>query len=166
MFQTVWEGLAQHKWSDAQLATLDVDLARFNYAADYRRGMHGELTGQSDEMALIRRRPERICWILMRRWRWWCKQREPSQQAGCSSSIPNGWLYQNEYRTARMMEDFYFPVADVNAGTFSPDMARRGDDTLAAETKPPGLFNIYERIMLAAGRSAMRQGNLRMARHR
>ena len=33
--QPVWEGLAEHRWSDAQLAELDSELAKLDFLADY-----------------------------------------------------------------------------------------------------------------------------------
>ena len=40
--QPIFEGLAQHKWSDAQLTELDSEMARFDFVADYRFAMRGE----------------------------------------------------------------------------------------------------------------------------
>ena len=34
--QPVWEGLAQHQWSDAQLVELDSELAKLDFLSDYR----------------------------------------------------------------------------------------------------------------------------------
>ena len=33
--QPIWEGLAEHRWSDAQLAALDGELAKLDFLADY-----------------------------------------------------------------------------------------------------------------------------------
>ena len=40
--QPIWEGLAQHEWSDAQLVELDSELAKFDFLADYEFSMRGE----------------------------------------------------------------------------------------------------------------------------
>jgi hypothetical protein len=81
--------------------------------------------------------------------------------------IPAGWFYQNQYRCARMMEDYCVPLADARQGTFSPDLARRGEAALAAETTSP--FNLYERLVLpslakAATRFAYGQASVDLAR--
>src|SRR5262249_15550865 len=39
--QPVYEGLAQHKWSDAQLAELDAELAKLDFLADCEFSMRG-----------------------------------------------------------------------------------------------------------------------------
>jgi uncharacterized integral membrane protein len=41
--QPAWEGLADRRWSDSQLAALDAMLAKLNYARDYQMAMKGEL---------------------------------------------------------------------------------------------------------------------------
>ena len=41
--QPVWEGMARHQWSDAQLAGLDQELARLDFLSDYQLAMRGEL---------------------------------------------------------------------------------------------------------------------------
>ena len=33
--QPVWEGLADHKWSDVRLAELDQEMAKLDFLADY-----------------------------------------------------------------------------------------------------------------------------------
>ena len=41
--QPVWEGLAAHRWSEAQLQELDAELAKLDFLSDYHTGMRGEL---------------------------------------------------------------------------------------------------------------------------
>jgi hypothetical protein len=150
MLQPVWEGLAEHKWSDAQLAELDSELAKLDFLAAYRLGLHGELGGQTGEMVLLRRHPEKLQDLIGLTDLDGGKINLALPGRFIVHLIPTGWLYQNEYRCARMMVNYYIPVADVSQGTFSPDTARQGDATLAAETKSPGPFNWYERLMLPA----------------
>jgi len=83
--------------------------------------------------------------------------------------IPIGWFYQNQFRCARMMVDYYLPVADVNRGTFSPALARRGDAAVQAEIKTASPFNVLERLMLpglgnGARRFAYAQSSVNLAR--
>src|ERR1039458_3710424 len=35
--------------------------------------------------------------------------------------VPTGWFYQNQFRCARMMVNYFIPVANVNQDTFSPE---------------------------------------------
>ena len=40
--QPIWEGLAEHKWSDEQLVALDAELAKMDFLTDYEFAMRGE----------------------------------------------------------------------------------------------------------------------------
>jgi len=148
ILQPVWEGLAEHKWSEAQLVALDAELAKLDFFAAYWLGMHGELGGQTGEMDLLRRHPEKLRDLAGLTDLDGGKIGPALSGGFIVHLIPTGWLYQNEYRCARMMMNYYLPLADVSRGTFSPDLARRGDAALAAETKSVSPFNLYERLML------------------
>jgi hypothetical protein len=71
--------------------------------------------------------------------------------------IPTGWLYENEYRSVRIVTDYYLPAADIDHGTFSTDLVNRGDATLAAETKWPGCYNWYEKLMVPGLTNAVKK---------
>jgi tetratricopeptide (TPR) repeat protein len=169
MLQPIWEGLAERKWSDAQLAALEAELAKLDFCADYKLGMHCELGFQSDIFRLLGRHPGKL------------KELEGlvdlsgnKPGLGLPSGffaylIPAGWFYQNQYRCARVMEDYQIPLADVSQGTFSPALARRGEAAVTAETKTASPFNRFERLLLpslnnAARRFAYGQASLNLAR--
>jgi len=42
LLQAVWEGIAAHRWNDAQLATLEKELQRLDFLSDFDRGMRYE----------------------------------------------------------------------------------------------------------------------------
>jgi hypothetical protein len=150
MLQPVWEGLVEHKWSDAQLVALEAELGKLNFCADYRLGMQCELAFQSDIFSILRRHPGKLKELG--------DLRDPSGNklvlglpTGCSAYLtPAGWMYQNQLRCARAMVRFKMPMVDVSQGTFSPSFARRGEAAMAADTKIPGLFNQFERLLLPA----------------
>ena len=84
--------------------------------------------------------------------------RSPSLPGGLIGHlIPTGWFYQNQFRCARVMVEFYIPVADVSQGTFSPELARRGDGAVTSETTVVSPFNMLERLMLPALGAAARK---------
>ena len=60
ILQPVWEGLANHKWSDAQLAALEAEVVKLDFRAAWRLSMHGELAGLSDSMQVLRRHPKKL----------------------------------------------------------------------------------------------------------
>ena len=151
VLQPVWEGLAEHKWSDAQLVELDRELARLDFLTDYKLAMHCELVlGHAGTFDYLRHHPEQLYNTFS----------ELSRMSGKDNSsppvplriicrlIPSGWLYQNQLRCARPVVELYLPLVDVNQGIVSPTAARHADATVEADTKYPNLYNIAEKIFL------------------
>jgi hypothetical protein len=155
--QPVWEGLAEHRWSDAQLVTLDAELAKLDFLPDYKLSMRGEMGMQGGEVDRLHRHPEQ----LQDLGGWFDDEgngSNPSLPGGLLGHlIPTGWFYQNQFRCAHMMVNYFIPVADVSQGTFSPKLARHGDDALMAETKTASPFNLLERLFIPALGSCARK---------
>jgi hypothetical protein len=169
MLQPIWEGLAAHKWSDAQLVALDAELVKLDFLEAWRLSMRGELGAQADEMKLLRLRPEKLQELEI--------LRDPSgnpielgvPRGLLAYLIPAGWFYQNQYRCARVMENYYIPMVDVNQGTISPDLARRGEAAVRAESKTASPFSRFERLLLSwlstgASKFAYGQASVNLAR--
>jgi hypothetical protein len=169
MLQPVWEGLAEHRWSDEQLVVLDAELAKLNFLADYKLSMRGELGCQGGEIDRLRRHPEQLQGMGGMSVGEEGGMNLPLPGNFAARLIPTGWFYQNQFRCARMMVEYYIPVADVGQSTFSPALARRGDAAVKAETKTASPFNVLERLMLpglgnGAKRFAYGQSSVNLAR--
>jgi hypothetical protein len=149
MLQPVWEGLANHRWSEEQLAELDASLAGFDFVSDYRLCLLGELGLQTGEIDLVRRHPARSDLGMM-------TDRDGHNTGGSVPAalivrcIPAGWYYQNEYRCARLTVEGFLPVADTNRHVFAPDLARQAQETLEQDFRSFSPFTLYEKIMLQA----------------
>lgn len=167
MLQPIWEGLAENRWSEGHLAALDADLAKLDFPVAWRLSMRCELGAQADEADYLRRHPEKLDELLALP-KFFGAESEVRLPSGLAAHlIPAGWFYQNQYRCARMMEDYCVPLADANRGTFAPDLARQGEAALAADTAR--LFNRYERLVLpalskAATKFAYGQASVNLAR--
>jgi len=153
--QPIWEGLAEHRWSDAQLAELDRNLAGLDFVADYRLAIRGEVVLLQGLFDYLRRHPEELPY--------WC-QPEDAPRSGLGRFlfrlIPSGWFYQNQLRYSRAGAEFYLPLADVNRGIISPAANRRAEVALKADIKRPSLYNLFERMLLPApGRLVTRFAN-------
>jgi hypothetical protein len=146
MLQPVWEGLAEHKWSDAQLAALETELAKIDFPAAWRLSMKSELGGQADEMGLLRRHRDRFQELQLLINFGGNKNNVTLPSGLIARLMPAGWFYQNQYRTARIMEEYCVPQADASQGTFSPALARAGEAALAAEA--PGPLNMFGRLII------------------
>ena len=147
--QPVYEGLVEFKWSDEQLVALDSELAKLDLLADYKLSMRGEMglhDGNIDY--LIRNRRELFNMTS--------GTGASSGPPFISSLIPTGWFYQNRLGCARMVVEYYIPVADVNQQTVSPSAIRHADDVLFAETKKTTLENFLEKILLSTQGNAVK----------
>jgi hypothetical protein len=167
--QPIWEGLAEHKWSDDQLVALETELAKLDFLADYQLSMRGELGCHDGEIDHLRRHPEELR-DLVYNFGDDSNQPHPFVPEGLFVRlVPAGWFYQNQFKCDRMMVNYFIPVADVAQGIFVPDLARRGDAALKADTKSASPFNLLERLMLpalgnAAKKFAWGQASLDLAR--
>ena len=148
--QPVWEGLAEHRWSEEQLVALNAELAKLDFFAAYKLSMDGELACQDGEMDCLRLHPEQLQ-NFSGDYDDEGNNRGPFLPGGFAARlIPTGWFYQNQFRSARMMVEYFIPVADVNQQTISPSAVRHADEVLRAETKKTTPYNILEKMLLPA----------------
>jgi hypothetical protein len=150
--QPIYEGLAEHKWSDAQLVMLDSELSKLDFLADYKLSMHGEMGFQDGIVRYLRQHPGQYLNLIG----------DASNYGHMSAAefivatamhwhlVPSGWFYQNQLRCARAMEKYYLPVADVNQQTFMPALIMRADAAVERERENLTPFNILESLMLPA----------------
>jgi hypothetical protein len=163
--QPVWEGLAEHRWSDGQLAELDRELAGLDFLSDYKLAMRGEMVlCQVGVFDYLRHHPEQLSNLSGDG-----NTAPPAMEHNISTLIPSGWFYQNQLHCARAMVEFYLPAADVNQGIFSPTAIQQADTAIAAECKRPNPYNILERLLLpalgnAAKKFAQGQNSVNMVR--
>ncbi len=147
ILQPIWEGLAEHKWSDTQLVALEAELAKLDFCAACQSSMRGLIAYQASSTEYVRQHREILPDLLQGRY-----YRGGDGNGNISSLlggflarlIPAGWFYQEEYRDARTMVDYFLPVANVEQGVFSPDLANRGDAVIAAEFKSPSSFHMLD----------------------
>jgi tetratricopeptide (TPR) repeat protein len=155
--QPIWEGLAEHRWSEEQLVALDAELAKLDFFAAYKLSMDGELACQDGEMDYLRLHPEQLQ-NFSGYYDDEGNNRGSFLPGGFAARlIPTGWFYQNQFRSARMMVEYFIPVADVNQQTISPSAVRRADEVRRAETKKTTHYNILEKMLLQALGNAVKK---------
>jgi hypothetical protein len=130
MLQPVWEGLADHRWNEAQLASLNADLSELDFLADYERSMHGEMGLFDADLHHWQKQPGQFMELLN------CFGVNRSEVFGPADTamarlmqwhlVPSGWLHENELNCARTLEKFYFPAVEVPTHTVKPSLARQG----------------------------------------
>jgi hypothetical protein len=158
MLQPVWEGLADHRWSELQLAGLDAGLAKLDFLTDYKQSLRAYRAYMTVMIDYLRRHPgeynrlsnynfpnssvhsgsEFITSLLMR-----------------GHLVPSGWFDQNQVRCDRTLDEFYLTVADDKTHTVTPALVRQGDGLVEAELQRPGPFNLMEfNVLQRMGKTA------------
>ena len=145
--QPVWEGLADHKWSDAQLVELDSALASFNFPADYKLSVGGERAMHIKVLD----------WLEQKRSRYWdlFNLMESNSQNTMNNFysaaeiylMPRGWYYQCALVIAQMDQQWILSAADVASQTMSPQMIVQAQNTIDASSHP-GVYNVFARLLV------------------
>jgi hypothetical protein len=97
MIQPIWEGVAKHQWSDSQLRTLDDELGKVDFLAQYAKQVREARTFALDEIEFLRKihnkgivSPSCVddenfgSWLIDKFFR----------------AFPEGWYYENELTAA------------------------------------------------------------------
>jgi hypothetical protein len=112
VLQPVYEGLAQHCWSDAQLAELEQVLASRDYLADFEFAMKGE---KITAIATLEKQR------LTRESKQWEEHSGTNRLVTISYRfMPSAYFYQNELAFAQMHEQFIAPLVDQTHRTVAP----------------------------------------------
>ena len=151
--QPIYEGLAEHKWSAAQLIGLDTELTKMDYLASYKLSMRGEMVFQGGIFDYLRHHPEQ----LMNMSGNFEETQLPLPVRIVWGLMPTGWFYQNQLRCARPMVEFYLPAADLKQATISPAKIRAADSFIDADTKRTTPYNVIERMLLPALGNAVKK---------
>ena len=152
--QPVWEGLAEHRWSEEQLVALDAELVKLDFLTDYKWGLRGETALQGGVIECLQRHPEQMMDPSGDNY---AGQVMPFSARIIWQMIPACWFQQNRLHCARMMVEFFIPLADVNQRTISPTLTRRADAAVEADIKHHSPYNILERLLLPALGNAVKK---------
>jgi hypothetical protein len=145
--QPVWEGLADHRWSDDQLAAFEQDFAQLSFAADFQAAMRAEIAFSGRYVDFLLNHPRQIQPIF-----------NTSDDQGSHADppvnlafwIPSGWLYLNQLNYASLMLNHFAPIADTKQVTFSPAAEWQANNTFTNETRHPIPYRLIE-ILSAPG---------------
>ncbi len=138
--QPVYEGLAQHCWSDAQLKELEQVLAKEDYLADYQFTMHGEKIFAIDTIERQRITRE-------------IKSEEEQGRIVTTSLrwMPSAYFYQNELAFARVHQRFIVPLVDSTNRIMSPSALRQAESEFKSQmTKHYSFYQVQARMVFPA----------------
>ncbi|MBM3887785.1 MAG: hypothetical protein FJ388_01530 [Verrucomicrobia bacterium] len=127
--QVLWEGLADHRWSDAQLRSLQARLQAMDCLADAWNAFQAERAGFGNALFdFVRRLPGRKLLPLL--------QDVSGGSATESvagglifSLIPRGWLYFEQLSYNRVFEEQFLPIFDTTARRIHPRRVRQNEQT-------------------------------------
>jgi hypothetical protein len=151
--QPIWEGLVERKWSDAQLAELDRELAGLNFLADYEFSMRGERSLSIATVEHFRRHRDFDRVLGEDR----ADMSESDGDHGGSTlarlafhSIPGSVFYRNELAIARMDQQYLLPIVNAEQHIASPEATRRADSAIEAMREHWSPNNVMAAMMLPA----------------
>jgi hypothetical protein len=145
--QPIYESLAEHKWSDTQLAELDSELSKLDFLADYELSMRGERALDIGTIEYLRhlRTSQRISDIFYS-----IRHNDYGITTGELVIFyfgPGGWHDQIELQICQLMQH-YFSVANVDLQILSPTSVGDADARVNVENEHSTPFNFMERMLL------------------
>jgi hypothetical protein len=137
--QPVWEGVAEHRWSDAQLRELNQELAGLDFLADYEFAIRGERAASIKEIDHLRRHRDFREFFGTASDLPLNPNHPPNpgeQIAGVAFHlIPGSVFYQNELNLARIHQQWLLPIVNVERRMVSPETARQAETAIEEEKK-------------------------------
>lgn len=150
--QPVYEGLAGHKWSEAQLAELDSELSKFDFLADYEFSMRGERVLSIANIDYLRRtkNTEFFDWTENGYHSdWW--------QKIWLHAIPAAFFYQSKLNITRMHQQWTLPMVDITNRIVSPKECHRLQLAMSAELNHFSPYKILARMLMPAFEGAVKK---------
>lgn len=141
--QPIYEGLAEHQWTDAHLVGLDSELAKLNFPADYEFSVGLELAAHDKTFQWLEEKRSR-CWALFDIYgesgqsfgRGWT----PYHLAAAFYLAPKGWFYQADILLARQQRYWLSVVEDGKHPLVSPAKVPQASKAVKAMYKSHSHF--------------------------
>ena len=121
--QPVWEGLADHRWSEPQLIALDAELAKLDFLADCQNVQKSEIFFSAEEANYLRRHRDYANQFAQVGFRYPVDARF---KFAIYRYMPGGWFYQSALKNGRTLMEYSLAV-NHDAGTISPSLIRRAN---------------------------------------
>jgi len=144
--QPIWEGLAEHKWSDEQLVALDAELGKLDFLADYESVMRGERSFAIASFENQRLTREIISGL-----------ENGSLITNKLTLMPSAYFYQNELAFAQLDQQWILPLIDTNSRIVSPAALQRANDAIRAEMKHYSPYKVQALMLFPVISSTVRK---------
>ena len=132
--QPVWEGLSEHRWSNAQLAELDQKLAELDFLSDCEFTARGERAEALENIEYMRRhRSSDMMRMMVENFHTSnFGLPEPKMEILKETArhvvfllAPSSVFYQNTLNYVRIFQQSLLPAVNIRERTVSPDMAAK-----------------------------------------
>ncbi len=151
--QVIYEGLANHQWSDAQLAELDSELAKLDFLADYETSMRGEQAASISALEFLRHTRDLFSFSEAGG-----KPTPEWKRILSHLTMPSGFFYQNELTIARMHEQYTLPMVAADKQVVSPTLVHNlqseSNQELSHHAWP---YKIFAKMLLPAFDAAVKK---------
>ncbi len=145
----IWEGLADHRWSDAQLTALAEAVHQENHLKNYQVGMRGERLFGLQALEQIRR---------SRSWDWLGDTPPETAKSFWEETlgnspfrlVPAGWFDQNKVSLSRINVEFFLPLVDVENHLAAPATAHRLRQNLPPRLLRLNPYNLFGAMLFPA----------------
>lgn len=148
--QPIYDGLANHQWSEAQLVELDSELAKQDFLGGYKLALRGEMNLlEGGAFDYLRRHPEQLNNLS-----YGPNGGSTALPAGVlADMIPSGWFYQNQLSCARLMEEYCLPLVDENRRVIPPSLGKQNEVKVVSEIRGTNHYNIIASIPMPSLRN-------------
>jgi hypothetical protein len=144
--QPIWEGLAEHKWSDEQLVALNAELAKMDFLADYEFAMRGERAFAIASFENQRHTREIVS-----------RQEDGNLVTTKLTFMPSAYFYRNELAFARLNQQWLLPLVNTNSRIVSPVTLQRANDAVRVEMQHYSPYKVQALMTFSAVASAVKR---------
>jgi hypothetical protein len=148
--QPIWEGLADRRWNEAQLAAIQAELERIDFLADYHLAMRGERAWSIWSVDYLRRTRDISFLDQLNMGDTDRQANRRLQRLLFRLAVPRGWFGQNKVSMARLHIELFLPAVDLNARVVSPAALRRLDQAMEERLKGRTPYNFFASLLLPA----------------
>jgi hypothetical protein len=165
-----WEGLADHRWTDVQLAGFDRRLGGFDFLADFQQALRGERVCCTAAIDYVRRmRSADFLEPPDGNQGGGSSETERCLQAMAFHLVPSGWFDRNKVSIGRLHLEVLLPAVNRETRQISPSNVSQLTSTLEQRLKDRTPYNWFGGLLLpavanASGRFAQGQASTDLAR--
>ena len=149
--QVIWEGLAEQRWNDTQLARLDAWLAQADFLRSYTSAMAGEKAFGCQVINYSEQNRRKALDVVGLPFRLPGNLGENKTLANCVAvAIPRGWFDQNKAAVWRFYDEHLDRLIETTNRTYSISNSIRLDNDASRLATSPSPYNGFANMLLPA----------------